>query len=242
MKTLVRSVLALAAPLWLSGCDEGQETPVTQIFVLVDLSQTWDRPEQQERNDQVLKEVGHGISLAANDLEPPISVQYRVIGANSLERPPLCEAVYRPRLAPTRSDADYEVSSRSSLKNYLTETCPIKIEEQPAEPLTEIRTAIASVANQPAAGAARREILVISDFLEETQMPISLESDLKGFHATLVYRPVDQDLNNPTFLRFRLAAWKAELEAHGASVDVVPDTALRRQVVASYLMKKQTQS
>lgn len=239
MMRVASLALALVAGLGLAGCEEGQETPVTQIYVLVDLSQTWARDEQASRNRQVLLEVGYGIAAASTELETPVSVQYRVIGANSLEREPLCDVLYRPRLAPTRSEAEYEVGSRSDLTSYLTHTCPVKLEQQQAEPLTEIRTAIASVANQPAAGATKRKIIVISDFLEETQAPISLNSDLSSFHVTLVYRPVAQDLNDPTNLRFRLDAWKAELEERGASVAAVPDTGLRRATVASFLIRGQ---
>src|SRR4051812_42620368 len=113
MRRIYQQVLKALAALMLGACDEGQETPATQIFVLVDLSRTWDRPEQANRNDQVLREVGHGIALAAGDLETPISAQYRVIGANSLEREPLCDVIYRPRLAPVKVEAEFEVSSRS---------------------------------------------------------------------------------------------------------------------------------
>lgn len=239
MKQGVMLALALVSLVGVVGCEEGQETPATQVYVLVDLSQTWAREEQGSRNQQVLAEVGHGIALASGDLETPLSVQYRVIGANSLEREPLCDVLYRPRLAPTRAESDYEVGSRSDLTSYLSESCPIKIEQQPAEQLTEIRTAIASVANQPTAGASKREVIVISDFLEETQAPISLDSDLSSFHVTLVYRPVAQDLNDPRNLRFRLDAWKAELEERGAQVTVVPDTGLRRATMASFLTRGQ---
>jgi hypothetical protein len=222
-------------PLCVAGCDEGSQTAVSQVYVLVDLSETWDRPDRTDRNHQVLQEVGYGISKASADLETPLSVQYRVIGANSLERDPLCDVLYRPTLAPIRSDADYEVNSRSHLTSYLTDSCPRYIEQQKPEPLTEIRAAIASVANQPAAGATHRTIIVISDFLEETAAPISLDSDLSGFHVILVYRPIANDGSDPAALRFRLDNWKAEIEAHGAKVDKLPDTGLRRDTVAAFI-------
>ncbi|WP_410971856.1 hypothetical protein, partial [Salmonella sp. SAL4445] len=90
-------------------CEEGQETPATQVFVLVDLSQTWKAPGREKRNEEVLKEVGEGITDAAAEFETPVAVQYRIIGANSLESDPPCDVLYRPRLAPTKSTADYEV-------------------------------------------------------------------------------------------------------------------------------------
>jgi hypothetical protein len=227
--------LSSLAALALASCEEAQETPATQIYVLVDLSKTWAAPGREKRNEATLKEVGEGIADASADLETPISVQYRVIGADNLEADPLCDVLLKPKLAPMRAKANYEVSNRSDFRSYLATDCVTYIQKQPPEPLTAIRTAVASVANQPAAGARRREIIIVSDFLEETMTPIVLDSDLSSFHTTLVYRPVAQDLDDPTALRFRLDSWKAELKARGTRVDALPDTGIRRSIIAAYL-------
>ncbi len=232
-------MLATATALFaqaLGGCSEVAGVPKTQIYVLVDLSGTWTNDQQASRNQEVLRETGYGIALATDSLEAPIAVQTRAIGVRTLEREPICDVVYQPRLAPVRSKASYEINQRSRLDRYLGVDCPAAIIARPAEPLTEITAALASVANQPAANASVREIIILSDFLEETTTQVNLDIDLTGFNVLLLYRPITEDFARPAGMRARVADWEEAIRQRGGRVTVIPDTALKRRTIASYLL------
>jgi hypothetical protein len=208
-----------------------------EAYVLVDLSQTWHAESFRERNLRALEEVGQGVVLAADALDPPIGIQYRIIGAESLERPPTCEAVYAPSMVKVRGDSRYEVKSRPDLRSLLTVDCPERLLALPAEPMTEISGAINSVANQPAE-ASRRAIVILSDLLEESRAPQALPGDLSGFRILLLYRPVQQDAGNAAALSGRVDHWRNQLAQRGAQVQAIPDTGIRRTTIANFLLRE----
>lgn len=218
------------------GCADVAGVPKSQIYVLVDLSETWKNDQQASRDLDVLRETGYGIALATDDLEAPIAIQTRAIGVRTLEREPLCDVVYQPRMVPVRSNASYEINRRPKLERYLGVDCPDEIMKQPPEPLTEITAAIASVANQPAVNASRRDIIIVSDFLEETSTPVNLDIDLTGFRVLLLYRPITEDFAQPAGMRARVADWEEAIRRRGGRVTIMPDTALKRRTIASYLI------
>lgn len=235
-RTLILTAIVASCLPASSGCSDVAGVPKTQVFVLVDLSETWKNDLQAVRDQEVLEEAGFGIALATDNLEAPIAVQVRAIGVRTLEREPICDVVYQPRLVPIRSGASYEINRRSHLDRYLGVDCPAEIMRQPPEPLTEITAAIASVANQPSANASRRDIIIVSDFLEETSTPVSLDIDLTGFRVLLLYRPITEDFARPAGMRARVADWEAAIRQQGGQVTIMPDTAVKRRMIASYLL------
>lgn len=238
-------VVVLLALLGLGGCKEKPAGPWaqradgaqarTQIYVLVDLSATWLNEPARARNLQVLSELGYGLAEASEDLPQPLVVQHRVIGANSLERLPLCDVVYRRMLAPVANRPDYEINKLSKLSRYLGADCPASIIDREPENLTEVSAAVISVANQHAQPEVRRYIIVVSDFLEEASAPVTLPSRLDGFRMLMIYRPVTEDLPHPASMTGRVSDWRAEFVKRGAEVIAIPDTALKRASVASYI-------
>src|ERR1700758_467572 len=129
--------------LLLASCTGGSpdEDPASlAAYVLVDLSETWNNPASSDANRAILTEIGEGIATAADDLDPPIGVEYRVIGATSLGRRPECTAVYQPtfgNLAPLNPSLD-RVLTPEKLHEVLGQTCPGRLLGHPPEPLTEI--------------------------------------------------------------------------------------------------------
>ncbi len=166
-----RSVLAFALA-GLAGCSGGvpnAEEAKAEIYVLVDLSETWHNPASTDRNKRILAEIGAGIAAVAENFEPPVAVQYRVIGKASLGREPICDAMFAPSIvATTRDRPDYMITSPRKLSRYLSFDCPELIVRQPPEALTEISATIASVAQLPTRPGLKRFFIIASDFLEET--------------------------------------------------------------------------
>ncbi len=224
------------------GCQGGAadaEQPKAEVFVLVDLSETWHSPATARRNERLLAEVGEGIAAQAGAMEPPIAVQHRVIGQGSLGREPICDAVYSPSMiAILRKQADYMVTKLSKLKRYLGVDCPALIVRQPPEPLTEISAALASVAETPAGPRVRRYIIILSDFREETVGAPAPTPDLSRFKILLVYRPLSDDQKAPADLENRVESWRDKLAKRNARVTTAPDTALKRTTIAAFVARR----
>jgi hypothetical protein len=222
----------------LSGCKEevkGGEAVKSEVYVLVDLSETWLNPSEIERNRRLLTAIGQGAGLVAPTVPQPYLIQYRVIGNNSYFRPPICSAVFMPGF---RRDKDRERQTREpALRTYLTRTCVEKILLSPPEPLTQISAAIASIAAEPrpSRGGTRR-VIIASDFLEETAdvAPVPTGS-LAGVSVLLLYRPLTRDQLSPAGTRQRVDERKAFLEARGAHVETQPDTSIRASQIVSFL-------
>ena len=232
-------VAVLLAAALLGGCERESNEPRAQVYVLVDLSQTWHNPASDPRNMAVLSEIGAGIAAVADDFEPPVSVQYHVIGQSSLEREPICDAFYQPSVTSTKkAEPKYMVRKLRKLRDILTFDCPTTVLSKPAEPLTEISAALATVARQPAGQNARRYIIVASDFLEESAVSGPQSADFTGFKVLVVYRPIAEDQRRPGDMTARVDAWRAQIEDLGGQVSVVPDTALKRASIESFLWRK----
>jgi hypothetical protein len=232
----VKQIVAILIALLVVNCSRERMAPDTQIFILVDLSATWHNAVQDQRNSAVLVELGHGVAGASEEMEPPINVQVRAIGSASLEREPLCNVTFQPRLTRQKDGPANEVSRRQQLESYLARDCPSHVLAGPPENQTEITSAIESIAAQPAAGARRRVMVLVSDFLEDTAAPVSLDADIRGFDVLMLYRPVQEDQVRPADMRARVLEWEQALSARGARVTKIPDTGLNRRTVASYLL------
>lgn len=235
------SVRAAAAALGLTlgllaGCSSS-EAPVAEIFTLVDLSETWLNPGAADRNADVLEEVGEGI-VGASETLMPMSVQYRIIGDASYERPPVCDVVFRPRLVNTsKKKPAWLITQPKAFERYLATDCPASLLGRAPEPLTEISAAIASIASKPQTPGAQRTLIVLSDFLEEAPETTSLEDfDFSKVRVLLLYRPLVRETAQVT--RQRVSEWRDLLKSRGAAVTVWPDTALKRADIATYLQLK----
>lgn len=217
----------------------GGEQPKTEIFVLVDLSETWHdkaNPEVVAKNQGLLRTIGHGIALHADAAEPPVLVQYRVIGSDSLNREPICRATYMPTLVGGGSKDSYRIRSRKKLEKYLSLDCPRVVMARPPELRTEISAAIASVAEKPRGKNAARYMIIASDFLEETNAPEPLPpAALAGTRVLLLYRPVTPDRQVGGMMKARIVAWRRSLEHVGAVVSLAPDSGYEQSDLVGFL-------
>lgn len=242
--TLLASAGLLAAVTF-AGCDRKPEAPwgqrdsegrsKAQIYVLVDLSETWLNKPSEGRNLSVLRELGHGLALAGDDLPQPLAIQYRAIGENSLERPPICDVLYRRTLAPVGNRPDYELNTHRKLASYLGEDCPTVVVAGAPEKLTEVSAAVISVANQRARPGDRRYLVIVSDFLEEASVPVSMPQRLDNFRVLMIYRPVPKDMSHPVRMTARVDDWEQIFQERGAEVIAIPDTGLKRSEIGSYI-------
>jgi hypothetical protein len=214
----------------------GAEQPKAQIYILVDMSETWFNAQSAPLNATVLKEIGEGIAAYAENADPPIVVEHRAIGANSLLRKPLCSVFFMPSLMGPRASDNGRITRPKQLRRYLADHCPQQILSLPAEPLTEISAAVASVSAEPKAAGVRRSIIIASDFLEErpaaSDVPLG---DLSGDHVLLLYRPLTADQLSPREMTARIASWKVVVERAGAIVSIAPDPSLRRSTIVAFL-------
>lgn len=243
ISAVIRSLALFAAAglaASISSCDQsplGGEAPRSEIFVLVDLSETWHNAQDDTpRNARILAEIGEGIAIAAENAEPPILVQYRIIGAQSLGREPICNVTYVPTLVGGGGLDPSRVTSLRKLRAYVGADCPRLLIAQPAEPTTEITAAIASVSSKPQPKGTKRYLIIASDFLEEATAPEPLPAEaLVGTKALLLYRPVSSDRLRGGELASRMDAWKTKFQDVGAVVTSMPDGGIGRSDVSSFL-------
>lgn len=239
MKRQVSTLLALC--VCLTACSDapvGAEQPRNEAFLLVDLSETWNNASYAARNHRTLEEVGEGFALAADSLEPPYLVQYRIIGNASYEREPVCDVEYVPSLVSSVNKSLRRVTRPRKLKEYLAD-CARLVLAKPAEAQTEISAALRSVADQPKGQGARRRVIVASDFLEESLGHVRFSAgSFAGTDVLLLYRPLAADQMRPADTISRVESWRERLERAGAHVEVMPDTTLRRSQIAAFMTAK----
>lgn len=233
MRRLASIIGSLVLACLAGSCEE--PPPGTQIYVLVDLSETWFNEPSRARNERVLRELGQGIASYAEEAAVPRSIEHRPIGEASLLRDPLCVAWYEPSLVGRRSDEPGFYSRPDDLRDYLAVHCVDAILERKPEQRTEISATLASVADEPR-GPNGRIIIIASDFLEETGSRAPLRRDaLKGDRVLLIYRPLVEDQADPAELSRRVEEWRRSIERFGATVSAVPDPNIRRGQIASFL-------
>lgn len=214
----------------------GAELPKAEIFVLVDMSETWFNPESHSRDSRVLREIGYGISSFAIDTEPPVLIEHREIGEASLLSEPMCSVFYMPSLVGGTRDNGQRIARPQALRRYLGEHCPDQILAGDPEPLTQISAALASVSVEPSPPGSRRFIIIASDFLEETAASAPLEpGSLRGVKVLLVFRPLSEDQADPQAMMVRVRSWQRSIERFGATVEIAPDPNLQRSRVTAFL-------
>ena len=235
------NVLAATLAIVLSSCggSPGAEQAKNEVVVLVDLSETWHNAGYSQRNERTLGEIGYGIAAAADDVDPPYDVQYRVIGSASYEREPICDVEFMPSLVLGNGHDARRITRLSKLRDYVATDCPRQLLTQPAEAQTEITAALRSVQDEPRPPGAQRYIVVASDFLEESRGQADLKNDgLNGTNILLLYRPLTEDQLRPDDTSVRVKYWQDMLTSKGALVTSMPDTALRRSQIAAFLTSK----
>lgn len=236
------ALFALGALFLAASCKSQSELPGSRIYLLVDLSETWHNDASKVRNERVLREVGLGVSSATRSLSEatgrPISVQIRIIGQHSLARPPACDLIYERQLINTGNADSDRISDPRRLDEVLGTDCPNKLISMAPEALTEISSTLASVADEATIETDNRKIVILSDFLEEAHAP-ELPDQLSGFDILMVYRPMAEDQSDARGFRNRVQYWRSTLEGLGATtVEMVPDTAIKREVIADFLTRR----
>jgi hypothetical protein len=244
-----RGFIALSLSVFLAACGSGRgcqmttpesDLPTVSVYVLVDLSETWHNAAEKARNHDELVEVGEGIGIAASNFDPPIQVEYRVIGARSLGKRPICKVLYRPSLLAAKQPSPELVSTEAELRQVLGGSCPDSIVKQPAEPLTEISAAIVSATSEPRPPQSRRLLILLSDFKEESLKSAdngALDAArLKETKVLMIYRVLPEDQGDPSALMARVARWRKLLQDRGATVvDPWPDASVQRAQVSNFL-------
>lgn len=241
----VRMLLPFIGFFALGACAEPRSLPGSKIYILVDLSETWHNEASRDRNLRVLSEVGQGTAEAARQLSEqtsrPVSIEIRIIGSDSFGREPVCAVLYENRLINMTTAEVDRVNNPQRLAEYLGTDCPQQLLSLPPEGRTEISNALLSVENEPRVQVQDLKLVILSDFLEEASSPAAPQ-DFAGFSALLVHRPLMADQDQPSAMGARTAFWSAAMRKAGASVEVTPDTSIRREDVAFYLLRPTNES
>jgi hypothetical protein len=211
----------------------------SSVFVLVDLSETWLAPSSKQENQRILSTAGQSIILAAEEIEPPIAIRYFPIGDESLMRPPLCEAVYDPKILPGTGGNKKVITRRSDAEDYFVKDCVQFILSQPTQDFTDISGAVDTAARVgKLQEEGERVIILLSDLKQELRPGQSAtSSDLGGYTVILVYRVLPEDRQSPANLDGRLLWWRESLEEAGAKVLEVPDLAIDSNQLASLISR-----
>lgn len=243
---MCRAARALAG---IAFCALAAFTPVTSraddevrssITVLVDLSRTWLNDASAGDNRRVMQTIGKSIAEMPRHYRTPIHIRYVPIGDNSLLRPPLCQAIYDPKLIGQRTAKSLQITKEHELLKYLTQDCIEFILKRKPEPFTDITGALDSASRLTAAQVGdTRAIVVLSDMVEDrrpsqTQSPLSLG----GFVVVVMYRALADDRQHPDRLDKRLSEWRAVLNRSGTkAVELYPDSSLTSSQLTRLLSK-----
>jgi len=216
-------IVADCPPTWsASSINEPRST----ISILVDLSQTWHNERSGNQNRTVLETVFEAAIELSKRYHPPTHIRVLPIGDASLMRPPLCDAVYDPKLISAPSKSGNGFTQETRLRKYLKADCTRFVVSRPREKFTDISGAIDSAARLALGGRAgdERALIVLSDMKEDLPRgQIPPELSLPGFRILIVYRVLPEDRRAPNLLDKRLGEWKARLTGAGGRVEVVPD-------------------
>jgi hypothetical protein len=227
MRYLLASILLLAGfPVSAQSLRPAMEAR-SHVTVLVDLSGTWLSKDAKARNKRELEAVATTIVTMAPTLKPPVEIQYIEIGDGSLAREPLCSARYAPSIFPSMA-SDSEFADLSKLKEFFGEDCMRLILARRPQPYTDITGALNSLGRISAnRNSTFNAAIVLSDFKEERRRnQIGDIGSLRGMHALLLYRVLEEDRYDQTKLDARLNQWRLKLHRAGASVAAAEDVAL----------------
>lgn len=213
------------------------DEPRSSIAILVDLSQTWHNDRSRSINKSTLQSVMEATINLGERFEAPVHIVVLPIGDSSLLRPPLCRALYAPKLISPPTSANSVFTQSRSLRKYLMTDCIQFILSRPKEKFTDISGAVASAerisTNQH---PSQRAIIILSDMLEERPkgQPAPVLS-LRGFNILILYRVLDEDRRQPPRLDKRLEEWDRNLKAAGGRVTIVPDQGITEGSIVRFL-------
>jgi len=220
----------------LSGCATSNEA-THKVYVLVDLSETWNNNAYADRNYRVLTEIGEGVADAATAWDPPVEITYGVIGqASYLSEPPCDVSFANTTLNTTKERPGYIINKRDELHSYLGGICRDKLLSMPQQAMTEITASLQIVVASGDSPKTKRFVIMASDFREEAQAIAPLKpGDLAGVKLLMLYRPIAEDQRDPAQLNARVELWKKSLISLGADVTARADTALKRSQISDFL-------
>jgi hypothetical protein len=201
------------------------DVPRSSISVLVDLSETWHNDASRTANQKILQVAAEAVTDIGRQLRAPVHIRYLPIGDASLLRPPLCEALYDPKLiSGAQKDARVFTQEKQFVK-YLSEDCVRWVLSRPKEKFTDITGAINSVAKMTAIQAGNdRIVLILSDMVEDRPKNQNARLlSLAGIRAVIIYRTLREDRINPAPLEKRLGEWERRMSEAGAEINLIPD-------------------
>src|SRR5258708_2822337 len=203
-----------------------QEEPHSSITVLVDLSETWLNKQSTRQNEQTLITVAKAIVTTALDWRSRVAVRFVGIGDLSFLRPPLCVAIFEPKLlAPKNDGGGQYFHTTATLRAFLETECNRFILTRQAAPFTDISGAIGTairLADDQVSGP--KALIILSDMKEELRRKQeAADIHLAGFSVLMLYRGLNEDRLAPKVLDDRLSAWRSRLETAGAKVHVLSD-------------------
>lgn len=214
-----------------------EEEARSSVSILVDLSQTWHNERDLKQNQLVLAAVTEAAVQLGALFTPPTHIRVLPIGDASLLRPPLCEAIFDPKLISSSSGNGSVFTQERALRRYIKDDCITFVLSRSREDFTDISGAIDSAARMAALQpGTERAIVILSDMLEDLpagQIPSDLA--LQGYRILIVYRALETDRKQPALLNERLSDWKARLSNAGAEVEVVADQGITAALVVRLL-------
>jgi hypothetical protein len=201
------------------------DEPRSAVFILVDLSRTWDNEQSTKENQAVLEAVFEATVELGKRYRPPTHVQVLPIGNASLMRPPLCDAIFDPKLISGSSNSGNVFTQDGRFKKYLQIDCARFVLTRTAEKFTDISGALDTAARLAVPlPEGTRALIILSDMVEDLphgQTPPKL--DLPNFRILILYRVLADDRQTPQRLNERLDDWKNRLSGAGARIEVAPD-------------------
>jgi hypothetical protein len=207
------------------------------MFVLVDLSETWHRPDTLSRNEALLQHVSKGVVELASRTDRPAYVAFIGIGDQSLGLTPICEATYHPTLL--QGSKKQVLQKPAQLATFL-EACSKASLSRPTAKWTDISGALDLMRRQlgDEPKATNRFAIILSDMKEERKSKIPIEASLKDFRMVVAYRVLPEDDRDPKAFNDRLTHWREKLKRWGGHVTMIVDTGLVGPTIADMARKK----
>jgi hypothetical protein len=191
------------------------------VTVIVDFSASFAPLTQADR--VALKETARGLAeLAIQEWNPPTTIVWRKIGAESTNAAPLCDTIeYNRKVLGAMNAAD---GLRGTLDKCVETVINASRVRGSPEPYTDIGDAMMLASQNWAALPGRKTLVILSDFLEDLpkgRLPTSVL--LHGEHILMLHRPGTTETSDSAVYLTRIGDWKRRMLAAGAgSVVALP--------------------
>lgn len=196
------------------------EAPVTDVYVLVDLSGTYLSGNTNDRMRSNLERLGDAIidlGRRADEME----VHFLVIGKGSLGQEAIDEFRYHwVMFGGKKRERDGSIVKSAQLKLRLEVIRDVILSRRP-EPFTDISGALAlATAKAKNQAEGSRLMIILSDFEEDLPRGhLPARYDLEGFRIAMIYRVLPKDTKEPDGLPTRIQEWKNHLCSTAFSVE-----------------------